>query len=72
MLPYKSIPVNADWIMLPNGTLLHFQMFSHRVIEILAPVRREEICSLKAPKEEDKNLLFSTSSGQGEEGNLYS
>lgn len=44
MLPYKwiSIPVNGYWIMLPNGTLLHFQMFSHRVIEILATVRRED------------------------------
>lgn len=40
----ESIPANGDLIMLPRGTLLHFLLFSHRVIEIeiLAPARTKD------------------------------
>lgn len=57
MFPYTwiSIPGNADLIKLPHGTLLHFQMFSHRVIEILQEERtHEEICSLQAQRRKIK------------------
>lgn len=63
MFPYTwiSIPVKGDLIMLPNGTLLHFQMLSHlKVIESLAPVRREESRGNQqfAGTKEDKNCSF--------------
>lgn len=70
MFPHTwiSIPVKGDLIMLPNGTLLHFQMFSLRVIEILAAVRREDSggnLQFAGTKGKGKNLLLPTSLRQG-------